>query len=118
MAEVTKTRSPQTIGEDHARPGIFVFHTTFSVALHRSGKPAPSLTPEALGPRNCGQFSPAKAAEVKLHKPTMHDAITAKTFRRTLVDTLVLAFLVGSGQEPVASRSRVHAGVKSDKCKM
>ena len=56
--------SPQTTGEDHPRPGTVVFHATFSVVLHVSGRPEASTSPEECGPRNCGQLSSARAVEL------------------------------------------------------
>src|SRR3954471_15063233 len=58
MALVTKTRSPQTIGLECARPGIDVRHRMLSpvVPFHRSGRCWPSATPAAAGPRNDGQL--------------------------------------------------------------
>ena len=38
ICEVTKTRSPTTIGDDTPRPPIGAFHATFSVALHLTGR--------------------------------------------------------------------------------
>jgi hypothetical protein len=58
---VRNTRWPQTIGDDQLRPGRSVFHATFSVADHLSGRLALMLTPEAFGPRNCGQFESSVA---------------------------------------------------------
>ena len=51
------TRSPQTIGDEMPRPRIGAFHAMFSVSLHRSGSRASGDTPDADGPRQCGQFS-------------------------------------------------------------
>src|SRR5438093_12957279 len=56
IAVVRNTFSPQTIGDDQPRPGISVFHETFSVLDHRSGRFVLVLTPWAPGPRNCGQL--------------------------------------------------------------
>src|SRR5918996_6315908 len=53
--EVTITWSPHTIGEDQPRPGICVFHLTFSLVDHRNGSPSIADTPRPAGPRNCGQ---------------------------------------------------------------
>src|SRR5688572_14852475 len=64
-AVVIKTRSPQITGLEWARPGIGVFHrmlTAFS-ASQSVGKAAPSVTPEAFGPRNEGQFCARAVAE-------------------------------------------------------
>src|SRR5580698_7332188 len=38
-----------------------VFQTTFSFSLHFTGRPVASEWPVPLGPRNCGQLSPAAA---------------------------------------------------------
>jgi len=58
VAVVTKMRSSNTIGEDHPLPGIFVFHRTFLVADHSTGKLVSVETPCPFGPRNLVQFSP------------------------------------------------------------
>ena len=57
-ALVTKIRLPHTTGLECPRPGIGVFHFTFSrvSAFHRVGAGWPSATPLAFGPRNDGQF--------------------------------------------------------------
>jgi hypothetical protein len=73
IAVVTKTLSPQTIGDDHATPGIFVFHWTFLSVLHSVGIEVAETTPEPFGPRNCDHSS-AKAARrqvVKQNPSTM-----------------------------------------------
>src|SRR5256885_2181463 len=58
IAVVRKIRSPQMTGLEWPRPGMAVFHLTledFSTSQEVAvGKP--SATPEAFGPRNCGQF--------------------------------------------------------------
>src|SRR6516225_9628352 len=58
MAVVTKTRSPNTMGLECARPGISVFQATFCdlPASQETGGLAPSATPEACGPRKVGQL--------------------------------------------------------------
>ena len=84
-------RSPQTIGDDHARPGIFVFQTTFSVALHLSGRPEPSLTPEDPGPRNCGQFSAADARGPTTRGRQCTMPPRTKIFVGAFDDTLILS---------------------------
>src|SRR4029453_13411299 len=53
-AEVTNTRSPQTIGDDQPRPGRSAVQATCSVADHETGSVASSGRPGPLGPRNCG----------------------------------------------------------------
>jgi hypothetical protein len=56
---VTNTRSPQTTGADTPVPLRRVFHETFSVSLHFSGRRFSVDVPVADGPRQCGQFSAA-----------------------------------------------------------
>src|SRR4051794_11910183 len=60
VAAVMNTFLPQTTGEATLRPGSSAFHLTFSVGPQEVGRPVSSDTPEAFGPRNCGQ--PAAAA--------------------------------------------------------
>src|SRR5262249_23501858 len=57
IAVVRKIRSPQTIGEEWHRPGIAVFHFTFSVGLHLVGRPVSGETPWLSGPRHCAHFA-------------------------------------------------------------
>src|SRR5947209_4862235 len=52
--EVRKTLSPQRMGDDQPLPGMGVFQATFLVVLQVSGRLAPSPTPAACLPRNCG----------------------------------------------------------------
>src|SRR5262249_39223387 len=59
-ADVTNTFLPTTIGDETLRPGRSAFHLTFSLSLQVVGRPVSSETPDAFGPRNCGQ-SPAEA---------------------------------------------------------
>ena len=56
--EVTKTRSPQTIGDETPTPPSGVFQAMFCVSLQRLRQPrlAPTRRLPA-GPRHCGQFS-------------------------------------------------------------
>jgi hypothetical protein len=56
-AAVTKILSPQTIGEDHPRPGTSVAHLIPSVFDQRSGAPDPTAIPLRSCPRNPGQVS-------------------------------------------------------------
>src|SRR5688500_19440865 len=60
-AEVTNTRSPQTIGDDQPRPGRSAVQATRSVADHETGSVASSAMPAPLGPRNCGHAGGAAA---------------------------------------------------------
>src|SRR4051794_13538076 len=59
-AEVTNTRSPETIGDDQPPPGSSATHATFSVVGRRAGRGGAWATPLPPGPRNCGQ-GPASA---------------------------------------------------------
>lgn len=67
MAVTTKIWSFQTIGVEVPKPGIFIFHFTFSVSLQVVGGFAPGATPLARGPRHLGQspldFEACSAAE-------------------------------------------------------
>src|SRR5215471_18024754 len=60
-AVVTNTRSPHTIGLECASPGILDFHAMLvpRVTSQFTGNFWPSATPDADGPRNCGQFCAA-----------------------------------------------------------
>src|SRR5690606_15163604 len=57
-AVATYTRSSQTTGEAWPRPGTAAVHATFSrdSTSQRVGSANPRWTPEARGPRNCGQL--------------------------------------------------------------
>ena len=55
-ADSTKSRSPQTTGDEEPRPGISTFQRMFFVSLHSSGGSAVVDTPVACGPRHCGQY--------------------------------------------------------------
>ena len=66
MAVRTNTRSPQTTGDAHPRPGISTFQRTLLVSLHSVGGLAVRDTPAAKGPRHCGQYrSPPSAAGLR-----------------------------------------------------
>jgi hypothetical protein len=56
MACVTKTRSPQAMGEELQGPGSWTRHRTFSVAPHLTGRFFSEDTPVPSGPRQPGQF--------------------------------------------------------------
>src|SRR6187397_1204234 len=68
-AEVTNTTSFQTMGEDQPRPGISDTQATLLVADHWVGRVEPSATPEALPPRNCGQFTASAAKAAAAERP-------------------------------------------------
>jgi hypothetical protein len=57
--DVTKTRSPETIGDETPTPPMAAFHATFSVALQRTGRFFSSEAPVPRGPRHCGQSAAA-----------------------------------------------------------
>ena len=63
-ADVTNTRSRQTIGDDQPRPGTSATQATFSVVDHRMGRAADvSATPFPPGPRNWGQLLESAAPD-------------------------------------------------------
>ena len=73
-AEVTITWSPQTIGDDHPRPGTSAFQETLIVVDHFVGSVATEEMARPDGPRNCGHaVSGAGAAgtNVARNKTTM-----------------------------------------------
>ena len=55
-ADVTMTWSPQTIGDDQARPGTSALQATLIVVDHVAGRLATSDTARPAWPRNCGQL--------------------------------------------------------------
>src|SRR5579859_6689438 len=56
VADVTKTLSPHTIGEDQPSPGIAVFHATWVEASQDRGSVASAESPCPVGPRKRGQL--------------------------------------------------------------
>src|SRR5215207_1835595 len=97
-AEVTNTRSPQTIGDDQPRPGRSAVQATCSVVDHDTGSRASSAMPAAFGPRNCGQ--PGLAARTTGVRTT--PAIT-RLARMRMLD----ATADGTGPEGGSSHGRV-----------
>jgi hypothetical protein len=73
VAEVTKTRSATTIGEDQPSPGIAVFQATFSVSLHRSGSLVSIESPWPLGPRHPRQSCPYTFDREKVEEATARE---------------------------------------------
>ena len=59
MAVVTNTLFSQTTGEECPNPGIGLFQRILVPALTSqcNGRSCPTAMPDALCPRNCGQFS-------------------------------------------------------------
>src|SRR5690349_20224712 len=55
-AWVTKTRSPQTLGEELPRSGKSTRQRTFSEVLQVCGRFSSDATPVPVGPRQPGQF--------------------------------------------------------------
>jgi hypothetical protein len=55
ICDVTKTRSPDTIGDDTPTPPSGARQATFSVAFHVTGRFFSSVAPVPRGPRHCGQ---------------------------------------------------------------
>src|SRR6185436_16392345 len=70
MAVCTNILSPHTSGVDVPSPGIFAFHFTWLLSLHVVGGLASGATPEASGPRHCGQFSPAEPLKTPVSDAT------------------------------------------------
>src|SRR6188474_1291698 len=70
ICDVTKTRSPDTIGDDTPSPPIAAFHATFSVALHRTGRFFSSVAPVPRGPRHCGQSAADAETLSAIVRPT------------------------------------------------
>ena len=68
-------------------PGMAVFQRTFSDVFtsHLVG-PVVGLTPDALGPRNCGQFSPAGCVASALTAGAA-SAIATSTMNHRIVAT-------------------------------
>jgi hypothetical protein len=55
ICDVTKTRSPNTIGDDTPTPPSGARQTTFSVAFHVTGRFFSSVAPVPRGPRHWGR---------------------------------------------------------------
>src|SRR5579871_6756438 len=72
VAVVSQIWSSQATGEDHALPWIAVFQATFSVSLHRTGRPVAFACPSPVAPRNSDQFCAIAAPE----KPKAREATT------------------------------------------
>ena len=60
--DVTKTRSPLTMGVEMPTPAIGAFQAIFSLAPQRVGSVWSAEMPSACGPRQCGQSSARIAA--------------------------------------------------------
>src|SRR6476659_10043569 len=74
-ADVTKTVSPHTTGDDQPCPAMGTAHLTCSVADHRSGIRAVAATPLISCPRKPGQVSsgfgvPAATVTARLDNET------------------------------------------------
>src|SRR5947209_1603402 len=73
MHEVTKTRSPQTTGDEWPLPGISVFQRRFSplsAPLNFRGTPFSAEVPSPRGPRQPGHSSAQTAVVRKRAKAT------------------------------------------------
>src|SRR5580765_2552444 len=77
--DVTKIRSPHTIGDDAPRPRIVAFHATFSLGPQRSGRLRSRDTPVPSGPRHCGQLS-ARRLTIEA-APTRSAIVTVRRLR-------------------------------------
>src|SRR5947209_16044620 len=69
-ADCTKTRSPQTTGDELPAPGRAVFQSTF-FWVHSTGTSLSSAAPVPLGPRKRGQLEAEAAAaqHAAAHRP-------------------------------------------------
>jgi hypothetical protein len=90
-----KTCSFQTIGVEVPKPGIFIFHFTFSVSLHAVGGFAPAAVPFASGPRHRGQ-SPADVEDCSAAERARPAAKTAENEREQTRD-IAAGLNAGSG---------------------
>src|SRR5690606_6915381 len=118
---VTNTRSPQTIGEDHPRPGISVTHATLSVEEKLRGRFAASATPDAPAPRNCGQCARGDCACAASDTTAAHTITTLLPMRIFRIRSMVAAHvkkykalymngrLCGSGRIRTTAASRLVA---------
>src|ERR1044072_3068025 len=67
-AVVRKIFLPQTIGDEWPKPSIGVFHLTFFLSLHSSGRPFSADTPCPSGPRHSGQFVEPVLAAIEVDR--------------------------------------------------
>jgi hypothetical protein len=73
IADVTKTVSPHTMGEDHPCPFSGTAHLTFSVVVHVSTTFADTATPLMECPRNPGQVFSGDG----IAAPTLSERLTS-----------------------------------------
>src|SRR4030095_10487973 len=82
---VTKTRSPQTIGEELPRSGNSAFHRTFSVALHCNGRFSSVEIPVPVGPRQPGQFVALSVVATESTAANERTGRTEEVFMRRVI---------------------------------
>ena len=82
IADVTYTRSRQTMGDDQPRPGTSIDHATFSVVDQRSGSDDSSAMPDPDGPRNCGHSEGPVAAVVEAANRAISGVATRRRIAR------------------------------------
>src|SRR5580658_3216514 len=85
MAVSMKTMFSQTIGEAEPSPGSFTFHLMLLVSLQVVGGLASGATPVASGPRHCGQFSFAVAADTVPIEPSQSAAARPETAPKIVI---------------------------------
>src|SRR5437870_1287721 len=95
MACATKTRLPQTTGEEFPGPGSATRQRTFSFVLHFSGRFFSLETPVPSGPRQPGQL----AAEAEAAALEIMRMAAKQWFSFELFITLSCAKETGSPQE-------------------
>src|SRR5688500_15520355 len=73
ICELTNTRVPDTIGDDTPAPASATSHATLSLALQVAGNGDDAATPDAAGPRQCGQsFALGEAPSTTPSTATRH----------------------------------------------
>src|SRR5690349_14734618 len=101
IADVTKTVSPQTIGDDQPWPAMGTAHFTWSVVDQRSGiRETAGATPLMSWPRNPGHVSAALG-------PAPAVATPARTIHSSNVITRAVGITVSGNEEHIRqARSR------------
>jgi hypothetical protein len=93
-AEVTKIRSPQTIGEEYPA-GSAVFHAMFFPGPHSVGSCCSIEIPWLPGPRHCGQFSADTVAAAAVSTIPAKVKRMKRVIRMKLLKGVGLAIICG-----------------------
>src|SRR6185295_14986828 len=97
VAVVIQTLPFATTGDDQPSPGIAVFHATFFVSLHSSGRPFSVEWPCPSGPRNCGHDSCADAVAAMSRTPArMNDRIADTAYNAPVAYRWVMLLLAAA----------------------